>query len=574
MTVSGGELLARALKAADVKVVFALHGGHLDPFLLACQEIGIKLIDGRHEGAVGHAAEGYAKASGTLGVAAVTAGAGFANGVASLVSAHTDRTPMLMITSSPPLAEAELNELQGGIDQVAVARPVTRWAPRVTATRRIPDLTALAVRKALGVPPGPVLLEVPVDLMFAEVDETRIVPSGHAIVAPLPGPAEEAVEAAGSILRSARRPVIVAGNGLRYARAEPALRAFADRSGIPVFSQMGTSWLPNEHPLKAFGAWYLAALGQQDATRPDAVLLAGARMGRYLGGRTGSIIPHSARIVQIDIDASEIGRLGPVDQPVVADAAQALRSLAADPRAWPDWSGWAAAATGAHRARSQFADEPHYLSGRMHPYHAVRTALEQIPHGSTIVVDGGEAAGWVWESLARSRHRDVIGFGGYTGILGASTGMAIGAQVARPGTQVVLFCGDGAAGFHIQEFDTMVRHSLPIVVVVVNNALWGQSVRGQEKRYGKRGVVISRLDDTGYELVARGFGARGERVAKLEDVPGAMNRSFAEGRPACVNLSVAYGPEPRTAAGMSRRPASGEISLPYYETTATAPGHG
>ncbi|WP_103381329.1 thiamine pyrophosphate-binding protein [Pseudonocardia dioxanivorans] len=569
--VSGGELAARALVSQGVNTVFAIHGGHLNPFLLACSDLGVRFVDGRHEGASGHSADGYARATGGLGVAAVTAGAGFANCLPAIVSAHLDRVPLLVITSSPPLRESELNELQGGVDQVAVVRPITRWAHRVTSTERIPDLVGLAVRKALAAPPGPVLLDIPVDVMFGEVDEFRVATSG-APTAALPAPAEPVVAEVVRHLETAQRPVVVAGNGIRYAHAADALVAFADRAVVPVFGQMGATGLPAGHALHAGGAWNLGMLESELGSRPDLVLLVGARLGRFLGGRTGSMIPDDAALIQVDVDLSEIGRVRPVDLAVVADARETLQALtAAVGPARPDRWDWAKQVVAVNRRPSAFADEPAEIDGRLHPYHAVRAALRALDPATTVVVDGGEAAGWVWESLAEVEPRDIMGFGGYLGLLGLSTGLGIGAQAARPDGRVVVFCGDGAAGFHIQEIDTMVRHGLPVVTVVVNNALWAQSVRSQHRDYGSRGEVISHLVDTAYDRVAEGFGAHGERVTTLAEVGPAVRRALDSGRPALVNLAVAYGPEPRTAAGMGRKPATDEIAVPYYEAIPKSP---
>src|ERR1700683_3520242 len=302
---TGGELLARSLRSAGVTTVFALHGGHLNPFLAGCAANGIRLIDGRHEAAVGNSADGYARATGGLGVAAVTAGAGFANVLPALVSAHVDRIPLLVITSSPPLREAELNELQGGVDQAGIVRPVTRWAPRVTPPERIPDLAALAIRKAWGPPPGPVLLDIPVDVMYRDGgDAGSAAPAAVGAAAP----SADSVRGACTLLRSARRPVVVAGNGLRWACGTDALITFAERAGIPVFHQVSTMGLPAGHRLNAGGAWHLEALSEVAGHRPDLVLLAGARLGRFLGGRSGSMIPDSASLIQIDVDGAEIGR--------------------------------------------------------------------------------------------------------------------------------------------------------------------------------------------------------------------------------------------------------------------------
>jgi acetolactate synthase-1/2/3 large subunit len=295
-------------------------------------------------------------------------------------------------------------------------------------------------------------------------------------------------------------------------------------------------------------------------------------MGRFLGGRSGSMIPPEATVIQVDVDASEIGRVRPVERPVVADVKQTLLALTeAAPTSWPDWSGWSAQVVAAGRRESSFAAEPEEVDQRMHPYHAVRAVMRELDPGATIITDGGEAAGWVWENLKETQPRDIMGFGGYLGILGLSTGLGVGAQVARPGERVVVFCGDGAAGFHIQEFDTMVRHGLPVIMVVVNNALWAQSARGQGRDYGAEGEIISHLTDTAYERVAEGFGAYGERVEKVSEVGPAIRRALESGLPALINLSVAYGPEPRTAATMGKQPATDQIVVPYYESIPKGP---
>ncbi len=568
----GGQLLVRGLRQAGVDTVFALHGAHLDPFFVACVQNGVRLVDGRHEGAVGHSADGFARSTGRLGVAAVTAGAGFSNCVPSLASAYLDRVPLLLITSSPPLLETELNELQGGIDQVAMARPITKWAHRVLTTERIPDLLALAVRKALSGPPGPVLLDVPIDVMFREVEIESLPLPGIPRLGSRPAPSPAAVSETLEQLKAAERPVIIVGNGMRWVEAQDLLREFAERSGIPVFTQVTTcTGLPADHRLNGLTAWNLAALQEVPDGAPDLVMLLGARPGRYLGGRTGSMIPDSATVIQVEIDDAEIGRVRPADVAVAADVRETLAALLdADSHAWPDWTEWSKRAVSARATESRFSNDPTEVEGRMHPFHAVREVLLEVDPGSTLVIEGGETAGWVMESLHLCKPGDVLGLGGYLGILGLATGLAIGAQVARPDNRVVLISGDGAAGFHIQEYDTMVRHELPIITVVVNNALWAQSARNQAQTYGQEGEIISHLRDTDYERVAMAFGAYGERVNRVADVRGAVRRALDSGRPACINLTVAYGPEPRTASSAGHAPTGNEDALPYYGAKGAA----
>lgn len=172
--VDGGELVARTLRAFGVDCAFVLHGGHLDSLLIGLQRNGIRLLDTRHEAVSVDAADGYARATGRLGVAFVTAASGYSNALAGIAVAYADRSPVLILTSSPPLRDAEMNALQGTVDQVAMAAPITKWAHRVTVVEEIPRLVSLAVRKAMSGAPGPVVLDLPIDILFAPADESKV----------------------------------------------------------------------------------------------------------------------------------------------------------------------------------------------------------------------------------------------------------------------------------------------------------------------------------------------------------------------------------------------------------------
>ncbi len=548
MTVTGGELAARTLTEFGVRVAFGLHGGHLDALLLACQRAGIRLVDTRHEAVAVNAADGYARVTGEIGVAFATAGSGYSNAVAGLGPARIDRSPVLLLTSSPPLRDAESNALQGSVDQVALAAPVTKWAHRVTVIEEIPRILGLAIRTALAGPPGPVVVDLPIDLLFGAVDPAPVDPapvdpapvdsapsgpeltgsSGRALLPFPPGPAPEAVDQAIDLLRAAWRPVLIAGSGLRGPVPSAPLVEFAEATGIPVFQPglIGGA-MPAGHPLNgSVAARNLGAL-TAEGSGPDLVLLAGARFGLYLGGRGGSVIPLEARVIEIDSDAAEPGRLRPFDLGITADAGLALRALtaavltaAAAGATLPDWSGWAATAAGAARREPAVASEPALVGGRPHPYHALREVLSRIGPGATLVIDGGELSHWAMMSLPLARPRRTMGCG-YLGFLGMTPGLAIGAQVAEPDRRVVLIIGDGGAGFHPQEFDTMVRHGLPILTIVVNNACWGMSLHGQQLLYGGEAGIVSMLGMTG---------AAGTVLPYYDNLPSPGARGTATGR--------------------------------------------
>jgi acetolactate synthase I/II/III large subunit len=534
---TGGELLARTLRGAGVTKIFALHGGHHEALFKGCVDEGIDLIDFRHEAAAGHAADAYARTTGELGVCVVTAGPGFTNAIAAIANAQLDGSAVLFIIGAPPLREVETNPLQVGIDQIAIVRPVAKWVLSIPATERIPDLTAMAIRKAMTGRRGPVVLELPIDVLHMSVRAGRATsPTGLAVrPQPAPSPAEAARLA--QFLREARRPVVIAGMEAGSRLASEALIAFAEKLGVPVFAKtqaMGV--LPSDHPLNGGAAGNLAILPMIGVERPDLVVLMGARMGLLLGGRSGAIVPDDARVVQVYSDPGEIGRLRDVDLAIAAGAAETLAATlhAAEAIGPGDYSDWAQRAVSAGGLFAQSFLERE-APGGVHPFHAAAAVAEAVGEEAIWVLDGGEAASWAGACIRVDGPGRVLTHG-YLGCLGIGPGFAIGAQVAHPGRRVVHITGDGAMGFHIQELDTMVRPGLPIVTVVMNNLVWGMSIHGQQIMYGQNYNVITRLGITRYADIAAAFGCHGERVTAHDEISPAMRRALECGKPALVEI--------------------------------------
>lgn len=567
----GGELLARTLAKAGVREVFALHGGHLESFLQGCVHNNIRLTDTRHEAAAGHAADGYARATGEIGVCTVTAGPGFANVVPAIVNAYLDGVPTLFLIGAPPLREAETNPLQGGFDQVAMIAPVSKWAHRVTHAERIPDLTAQAIRIARNGRPGPVVLELPIDVLHGPVDPKAVVLPTGIDVRTHPAPSPEEANALIEFLRKAQRPIIFAGGGSRFANAAKELRRFVELSGVPVFvNPRGYGLLPPEHRLFGKDVSNLAALTMMGGEGPDAVLILGARLGLFAGGRGGKIIPANARIAQVDIDAGEIGRLMSPEVAAAADVTETLRALNEHGARvkWPDWSQWATKAVSTKQAHAMLFGGTDAQSP-MHPYAAAREIMKALGRDMIYVLDGGEAGAWAQMHVDVDEPGRVLGHG-YLGCLGIGPGMAIGAQRAFPNKRVVLVTGDGAVGFHIQEFDTMVRHGLPVLTIIFNNRAWGMSIHGQEAMYGRNAHVITELADTNYHTVAQAFGCHGARIDRLEDVGPAVKRALASGTPACLNIIVdREAVHPITTMLMGEKEDKKTV-IPYYENITAA----
>lgn len=574
--VDGGELLIRTLLRAGIDTIFTLHGGHLDAIYQATRGRALRLIDARHEQAAGHAADGWARTTGRPGVAIVTAGPGFTDCITAIANAYLDCIPTLFIAGAAPLRDAETLPLQGGIDQVAMAAPVSKWAHRVTHTWRIPDLTAQALRIATSGRPGPVFLELPIDVLFARVEEERA-PIPEKIAADAaPGPASDAVERTIEMLERAERPAILAGGGAWFSGAAGELLSFAELAQIPVFSNGKAHGLvPGDHPLAGRGFGNLTALGRVGAGEADVVLVLGARFGLYTGGRGSPLIPSRAKIIQVDIAAEEIGRNRQIDLGIAADCRETLRALgaAARARAWPKRGEWIAALSqvrGGHRAL--FAQALESEKAPIHPYRLASEVARALPRDAIVCADGGETASWM-DMVAEVPCGGHWLSHGYLGCLGTGMCFAIAAQVAHPERAVLCIVGDGSVGLNFAEFDTMVRHELPIVTVVNNDRIWGMSAHGQDLIYGEGRRVVTDLLATRYDLAAQGFGCHGELVSEPGELGAALERALGAGKPACVNVmtdptviapvtkAMIGGSASRESAPQQRRE---DVKLPYY----------
>lgn len=541
-TVTGGELVVRTLLRAGVKHVFGLHGAHLETIFQSLHRHGVPIIDTRHEVAAGHAAEGYARATRGLGVALVTAGPGFTNVVTSMANAYLDRTPVLYLSGSAALRDAESNTLQAGIDQVAIARPIVKWAHQITTPSQIPRLVAQAVRVATTPPTGPVLLDLPMDVLTAVVEEDSArIPSNVVVDSPAV-PSVQKIDEALELLRSAKRPIVMVGPGAWQSDSGEELRAFVERAGIPVFSDFQAhGLLPSSHAL--WGGTYhkLSELTASDA-RPDVVLALGVRFGLFTMGISDRLVPAAAKLIHVEVDPKEIGRLRDAHVGIVADSRETLRALNARMATGTlaDFSGWQKTVREAKVARLARHRDQYRTSApnpAIHPYQAVTAIVDSLPPDTIVIGDGAESYHWLNEVIAQERAGSYITHG-FLGTVGFGLGLSLGAQVAHPKRPVLCLAGDGAIGFTIAEFDTMTRHALPIVVVIMNNRSWAASQHFQEIVSGRDNVLGTRLGEARYHDVAKAFGANGVHITKLEDLSPAIKSAFTSGKATCINVEV------------------------------------
>ncbi|GIZ39909.1 hypothetical protein CKM354_000327100 [Cercospora kikuchii] len=566
----GGDLLAQALRHLGTDVAFGLHGGHLDAFLVGAHEVGIRLIDTRHETTAVQAAEGYAKISGKVGVCFVTANSGFSNGLPGLATAFADRSPIFCVTSSPPLQDSETNALQGFHDQVVVAKPITKFAHRVTNVEEIPRIVAYAFRAANTGIKGPVLIDFPIDVLFSPPQAHRIA-YGAVEVAPAspPAPDPAALDNLLTAWKAAKRPVIINGTGARG--IAKGLQALAETTNTPVFySNKLSTPIPHGHELRGGPAMNLAAFAGS-AEHADFVLLLAARTGFLLGGRSGAIIPNGVTLAQIDLDGGEIGKSHAVDIGIISDVGLFCDAFVAKASSanFPRNEDWIKKCFALNNSPSPFEkDEKVMPDGQLHPYHALHQVMTNLPKDSIIMFDGGEAGQWAAMTAELSQPHVVMNSTGYLGFLGNGWGYALGAAVADPSRLIVNCHGDGSAGFHIQELDTFARFNLNILTIITNNYFWGMSVNGQDLLYDKTtparpAVQMSKA--CAYEVVAQGFNCAGQKVTEYDQVGPAIQRLSKAG-PALLNMIVSVKPtSPATLSMVGATNDPNVIVVPYYD---------
>ncbi|KAJ9617040.1 hypothetical protein H2200_000761 [Cladophialophora chaetospira] len=580
----GGDLVAQSLAQLGVEVSFGLHGGHLDAFLVGCDLAGIKLIDTRHEAPAVQAAEAYAKLSGKVGCCFVTANSGFCNSLPGLATAFADRSPILMVTSSPPLRDAETNSLQGFHDQVVLAKPISKFAHRVTNVEEIPRIVSYAYKTAASGIPGPVVLDFPIDVLFHPPRMNALAfGSVTKPTAVAPGPDPAALDELIKLWKSASRPAIIVGTGAARTtshdskKSSPLLQ-LAEATHTPVFySQKYSPAIPFDNPLRGGSAGLLAMLPVFKKEQPDFILLLGARTGFLLAGRSGALIPNTGcKLVQVDLDGGEIGKSHAVDLGIVSDSgkliAGVLAKLEGEKTSIDKHESWLEDIQAIKNLPSQYAkDEPVRPDGRLHPYFAMKAIMTSLPPDSVVIIDGGECGVWAAALLELARPATGIVSTGYLGFLGNGWGYSLGAALACPDKLVVNIHGDGSAGFHIQELDTYARHNLNVLSIVFNNNFWGMSVAGQDLIYStdeSTRPVVALSESCRYDIVAQGFNNRAA-LAKdsIEDVEKAV-KDLGDGSkgPGLINVLVSRDPVTEVTKGMVGKTEDPDwIVVPYYD---------
>jgi acetolactate synthase I/II/III large subunit len=525
--VHGGRLVAERLKAHGVSKLFTLSGGHLFSIYDGCRDVGIDIVDVRHEQSAAFAAEGWAKATREPGVCALTAGPGVTNGMSAMASALQNGSPTVVLGGRAPAFRWGQGSLQE-IDHVPFVAPVTKLAHTAGTTAEIPGLVDEAMRVAAEAPTGPTFVDFPLDQVFMEADVDASGPGSLPNPLDQPAPEGAALDRAAELLRGAARPVVMAGTGLYWARAEQALLRLAEELSVPVFlNGLARGCVPADHPLffsRARGAGLKGA---------DVALVIGVPMDFRLG--FGGSFGDETQIVVLD--SAEQSRQQPreVAAELYGGVAAALDALRSGATGGPERSGWVAELREVENEKR--AGEQEELTDDRAPLHPLRVYHELgkvLDRDAVVIGDGGDFvsfAGRVMETYEPGCWMDP----GPYGCLGAGPGYALAAKVAHPDRQVCLLLGDGAFGFAGLEFDTFVRHGLPIVGVMGNNGIWALEKHPMEFLYGYS-VAAELQPNARYDKVVEALGGHAELVTKPDELRPALERAFASGKPALVNV--------------------------------------
>jgi thiamine pyrophosphate-dependent acetolactate synthase large subunit-like protein len=528
-TVTGSELLAQALQAQGVDTMFYVMGGPMLETEATCIKLGIRAIDTRHEQAAALSAHAWTRVMRRPAVCMGASGPGATNLLTGVANAFTDAAPLVAIGGASPRVSLGMEAFQE-IDQLAVFRPVTKWADRIYDARRIPEIVATAFRQAMTGRPGPVYLDLPGDVLGEKVDDDKVVwsPAWKPLPRPLGDPT--AVREAVALLARAQRPVIVGGSGVWWSDAAAAFQALVETTGIPFYTTpISRGLVPEDHPLSFLNARSTAF------EETDVGVVVGTRFNWIIQFGRPPRFAKDMKVIRVDVDPAEMGHNRAVDVPIVGDARAVLEQLVAEARGKIDpgrYSAWVGklrvldAEKGAAQDKAMASEEV-----PIHPLRLCKEVRDFLRRDAILIVDGQEILNYGRQSIPTFVPGHRLNSGAF-GCMGVGLPFGVGAKVAKPDTQVVVLHGDGSYGINAMEIDTAVRHRIPVVVVISNNggwtadAPWGLPLPKPGRHLGR----------TRYDRVAMELGAHGELVEKPHEIRPALERAYASGKPAVVNV--------------------------------------
>lgn len=539
--ISGGHLVAKALKNEGVDVIFTLCGGHIIDIYDGCLDEGIEIIDVRHEQVAAHAADGYSRMSGKTGCAVVTAGPGTTDAVTGVANAFRAESPMLLIGGQGALSQHKMGSLQD-LPHVDMMSPITKFAATVPHTSRVADMVSMAFRECYNGAPGPSFLEIPRDILDDEVEISRaVVPqAGHyrASTKSIGDPAK--IEELADLLVKAERPCVLMGQQLWTCRGSEAAREFVRSLNIPAyFNGAGRGTLPpgDSH--------HFHRTRRYAFDKADVIVIVGTPFDFRMG--YGKRLRADATVVQIDMSYTTVGKNRDVDLGLVGDVGAILAAVAAAASGRADngakrREAWLAELRDGEKAALEklmprFQDD----SSPINPFRVAWEINEFLTEDTIYIGDGGDVV-TITAQAVQPRSPGHWMDPGPLGTLGVGVPFAMAAKYAHPNKEVLCYFGDGAFSLTGWDFETCVRFKLPFLGIVGNNSAMNQIRYGQIAKYGpERGNVGNKLGDVEYSKFAQMLGGYGEEVREAGEIRPALERAreaVKSGVPALINIWV------------------------------------
>ncbi len=517
MQAHGGRLAVEVLEQHGVDVMFTLSGGHLFVLYDGAVQAGLRLVDTRHEQTATFAAEGWAKVTRRLGCAALTAGPGITNGVSAMTAAMMNGSPMVVVGGRAPQARWGAGSLQE-LDHVPIVAPVTKRASTAISPSSIVSELHAACDAARAPHRGPTFVDIPLDAFGVDdVAIPNVEPAGAT------EPDGEVVARVRGLIARAERPVLFAGGDVYWGHAEEAMRAFAESVRVPVFvNGMGRGCIPADHEL-SFSRARSIALKQADL-----VLVAGTPLDFRLGfGRFGD-----AKVVHLVDAKTEVAAHAQVEVTVVGDLAAAFAALG---EAGGSHDAWINRLRDEERAkRDAERDGLEAVSSPIKPTRVYGELRKRLDRDAIVIGDGGDFVSYAGKYVDSYQPGTFLDPGPY-GCLGMGPGYALAAALAHPDRQVVLLLGDGASGFALGDFDTLVRHGVNVTAIVGNNGIWGLEKHPMQMLFGYD-VVADLRPGTRYDEVVAALGGNGELVTEPGQLGAALDRAFRSEGVSLVNV--------------------------------------
>jgi acetolactate synthase-1/2/3 large subunit/sulfoacetaldehyde acetyltransferase len=553
---TGGRAVVELLKAEGVRHIFGIVGStFLDVLDRLYDDRSVEYINVRHEQAAAFMADGLARVTDLPGVCLVTSGPGATNLLTGVAAAYVAHSPVVVIVGGIALDHYQKDAFQE-YDLVGMFRPVTKQAIQINKSARIPELLRGALRAAMSGRPGPVFVEIPRDVLSSKLPAAAALSPGSYRVTHAQPPHPDAVREAARRLRQAERPLLLVGGGANRAGANELVVELSERYGIPMITAYGRNdAVPNAHP------WYLGPLGRAGAPeaaaacrRADVIVAMGSRLAQFTTQFDDRYIRAGTALIQVDIEARDIGRYYPVAVGIHADAretCQALLGALAREGAPTRRESWIQEAETLRAQRqARLASEEALSVTPMKPQRVYAELRRALPPETIVALDAGAAPAYGYDRLSFARPRTFLtplDLGG----LGFAFPVALGAKLGRPDAPVVAIHGDGGYLMNSQEIETAVRHRIGVVTIVMNNNCWGSEKAYQKHFYAGRYIGCD-IGNPRYDQFARLFGAAGYYVEHPDQVGDTVKKALSENSPAVIEIPIDPDEFPTPVAAIRR----------------------